>query len=387
MACAAQPEKYRADRAARRRDLRQYGEPIGTSAGPCRRQKLGRGRRYPPRVVGRLRPTASSRSTASVTSACRLTVNGSWPVCRPTHWPPTAAASMRWPSNGIAKAFPIATKPRWAALWTNCFAVPGATMRCLALGELALERGDYAAARRYWEQISPLTRDPNGKPLWLSLRDVDLDKHWPEIEQPLAASPTAADLARLPDTDIDLPDLRARLVLVSIRSGEFDRAALELDAFRRWHPEADGPPGWTGRSIRRTRLKVCSPPPRNGRATAPIRNWPTFAGAQFALAERRAARSTWAYRLGEPITLSATKRRARALRISTFGVTRIQPTHRFANPTSRSAVSRWWSTDCCYADAMTVSAPAWQPANRRLLPTATLFRVEATGRATRMRPS
>ena len=35
----------------------------------------------------------------------------------------------------------------------------------LALGELALERADYAAARRSWEQISPLLRDPIGPAL------------------------------------------------------------------------------------------------------------------------------------------------------------------------------------------------------------------------------
>ena len=34
----------------------------------------------------------------------------------------------------------------------------------MALGELALERGDYAAARRSWEQISPLLCAPNGSP-------------------------------------------------------------------------------------------------------------------------------------------------------------------------------------------------------------------------------
>src|SRR5258708_34589547 len=36
----------------------------------------------------------------------------------------------------------------------------------MALGELALERGDYATARRSWEQTSPLLSAPNGSPMW-----------------------------------------------------------------------------------------------------------------------------------------------------------------------------------------------------------------------------
>ena len=121
----------------------------------------------------------------------------------------------------------------------------------LALGELALERGDYAAARRYWEQISPLTRDPNGKPLWLALRGVDLDKHWPEIERRWPIRPQPPTWLAYPDTDSTWPMCGPGLILVSIRAGEFDRAALELDAFRRWHPQAAGPLGRAGGTVRR----------------------------------------------------------------------------------------------------------------------------------------
>ena len=53
----------------------------------------------------------------------------------------------------------------------------------LALGELALERGDYEAARRNWKQISPLLRAPDGDSLWQVLYGVDLKSNWPEIER------------------------------------------------------------------------------------------------------------------------------------------------------------------------------------------------------------
>jgi outer membrane protein assembly factor BamB len=79
-----------------------------------------------------------------------------------------------------------------------------------ALGELALERADYAAARRYLEQITPLLRDPAG---WLTY----------------------------PASNIDAAAVHARLVLTSIRAGEWDRAQMELDMFRRLHPQASGP--------------------------------------------------------------------------------------------------------------------------------------------------
>ena len=110
----------------------------------------------------------------------------------------------------------------------------------LALGEIALERADYAAARRSWLQISPLLRSPNGLPLWLALRDIDLNVRWPEIERRWLERAQPPDWLAYPDTQLDLADVRARLMLVSIRAGQRDRVLLELDAFRRLHPQAVG---------------------------------------------------------------------------------------------------------------------------------------------------
>lgn len=149
----------------------------------------------------------------------------------------------------------------------------------LALGELALERGDYAAARRHWEQINPLSRDPNGKPLWLSLRGVDLDKHWPEILRRWPKSAEPPTWLAYPDSDIPLADVRARLALVSIRAGEFDRAALELNTFRRWHPDATGRVGGQEGPYAAALERLLASA-KEWPETLPDRNWPTFAGAQ-----------------------------------------------------------------------------------------------------------
>src|SRR5262249_10524105 len=70
----------------------------------------------------------------------------------------------------------------------------------MALGELALERGDYASARRSWEQISPLLRAPDGSPTWLALCDIDLNSKWPEVERLWLAREKPAEWLAYPDT-------------------------------------------------------------------------------------------------------------------------------------------------------------------------------------------
>jgi hypothetical protein len=110
----------------------------------------------------------------------------------------------------------------------------------LALGELALERGDFAAARRNWDRISPLVRDPIGRPAWLALHDVDMPAHWTNIERLWYERPEPPNWLAFPGTDIELADVRARLVVASIRANEFERASLELEQFRRMHRAATG---------------------------------------------------------------------------------------------------------------------------------------------------
>jgi outer membrane protein assembly factor BamB len=83
-----------------------------------------------------------------------------------------------------------------------------------ALGEIALEKADYAAARWYWERILPPGKEGPEKKA----------SAWPGY----------------PDTSLDVAAVRARLVLVSILEGAADSARAELTGFTRLHPEARG---------------------------------------------------------------------------------------------------------------------------------------------------
>lgn len=149
----------------------------------------------------------------------------------------------------------------------------------MALGELALERGDYDAARRDWEQISPQLRDPDGRSMWQALRGIDLNANWPEIERRWQARPHSPDWLAYPDSQLNLADVRARLVLISIRAGQLDRAALELDAFRRLHPDAAGQlGGQQGPYVAALDRLLRSA--RDWPAKPPQVDWPTFAGSQ-----------------------------------------------------------------------------------------------------------
>jgi outer membrane protein assembly factor BamB len=147
-----------------------------------------------------------------------------------------------------------------------------------ALGELALERGDYAEARSNWDQISPMLRAPNGMPEWLALQDIDLKSKWSEIERRWTAREKPADWLAYPDTNIDLADVRARLVLASIRAGELNRAALELEVFRRLHPDAVGQLGGQKESYV-SALERLLASAREWPAVTSQNDWPTFGGS------------------------------------------------------------------------------------------------------------
>ncbi len=123
------------------------------------------------------------------------------------------------------------------------------------LGEMKLAEGRFAHARAAWERISPELRiDPElarhtglspGLPLWLAHRilaaDQELKTSWEESSaRILDALPPEAAWLVYPDTDMDLADVRARLVLVSILEGALMRAELEWEHFARLHPTAEG---------------------------------------------------------------------------------------------------------------------------------------------------
>jgi len=121
----------------------------------------------------------------------------------------------------------------------------------LVLGEYALERGDYAAARELWERISPQFRMPapahsrratGSGSQWLAVREsADLDENWPALRTQITGS-TVNRLRGLsyPDSDQELAGVRARLVLVSILEGNYARAEQELNLLKRLVPTTAG---------------------------------------------------------------------------------------------------------------------------------------------------
>jgi hypothetical protein len=180
----------------------------------------------------------------------------------------------------------------------------------LALGEVALERADYAAARRWWEQISPLLRDPAGHPLWLALQGIALDVHWPQIERRWHQRTKSSAWLVYPDTNIELAGVRARMILASIRAGSLSRATIELDAFRRFHPNAKGRLGGQdgpyAAALERLLATAAELP-----AEPPDRNWSTFAGSPSRLPNAAKLGPIIGQAWEEPILLESSVRRAR----------------------------------------------------------------------------
>ncbi len=154
--------------------------------------------------------------------------------------------ARRWFEEGQAKR----SRQLLQNVVKSAFASSWGDKALFLLGDMALEQGDFAAARSYWEPILP-------------------------VEPPLEAAPTWLSF---PDSQLDLAAVRARLVLTSIVEGLPERAKEELGQFRRLHPESRG---WLGgREVdfasELSALLAASrewPPERQ----APF--WPTFAGS------------------------------------------------------------------------------------------------------------
>jgi hypothetical protein len=119
----------------------------------------------------------------------------------------------------------------------------------MALGEIAFESGEYAAARWYWEQILPTGVTAGSSPTWPSY----------------------------PDTTLDVAAVRARLVLASILARQAARAQAEIAEFARLHPDAEGRVGdLQGRyvdSLQTLLKQSLAWPPKRSDA-----NWSTLAG-------------------------------------------------------------------------------------------------------------
>lgn len=110
----------------------------------------------------------------------------------------------------------------------------------LALGELALERGDYAASRRWHARLHPMLWDPYGRPAAMSLALIDPKADPVQLAAAWTGAKRAAGLPLAPQDDQLLPIALSRLALTSIREGDLRRAAAETRLLRALAPEAEG---------------------------------------------------------------------------------------------------------------------------------------------------
>jgi outer membrane protein assembly factor BamB len=190
----------------------------------------------------------------------------------------------------------------------------------LRLGDLALEEGDYAAARDHWSRVTPVEAPGNfdvirkdlfervRKSAGLSAEEASLLDELYELKPPIGKKdvpdyalkntrPLARDaerrLARLwtwhglvnelkyPDMRLetgDEADVDARLVLASIMSGDEEQAQQELSRFAHLHPDAQGM--LAGRRVHlSSALTSLLRESRDWPLSVSATDWPTFAGA------------------------------------------------------------------------------------------------------------
>ena len=154
--------------------------------------------------------------------------------------------AQKWYEEGVAR--------RDAKLLNNvvrqAFASSFGDKALMALGEIYLEEGNFAAARWCWERILPVQVPPGEISTWPGY----------------------------PDSTLDPAAVRARLVLASILEGSTERAQDELSRFVRLHGDARGRLG--GREVRyAAELADLLNKSKLWPRPAPAADWPTFAGS------------------------------------------------------------------------------------------------------------
>ena len=176
-------------------------------------------------------------------------------------------------------------EPRLQAVVDRYFTSSSGDDALFWLGELALQRGDLVAARRFWEQLHPSLRMTTtqagqlwgGYPLWPVLASPPA-LSGPALWLRLFESGNAGNWLVYPDTQLDLAAIRARLVVVSMLQGRWGRVAVERLWLRQQGGEAVGALG--GRQAPWTQLLDELQPSITGQ---PARErgeaWPTFAGS------------------------------------------------------------------------------------------------------------
>lgn len=179
------------------------------------------------------------------------------------------------------------------------------------LGEMALGKGNYPAARGCWERLieTPPGRIPGttfdqlrhapgiaaedaqlldrwyravetaDSPVYqLHLADIMPDDHVRRLVRLWNQHGVLPTRISYPATDVDLASVRARLVLVSILEGATQRAKDELEGFGHLHPNAEGKLGGrTGKYVDLLSEMIQSS--QQWPTIEPSQSWHTFAGS------------------------------------------------------------------------------------------------------------
>ena len=140
------------------------------------------------------------------------------------------ATAKSWYQQGIARCDPV----RLQRVADQFFCSSWGDEALFALGELALQRGDYQAARNAWTR-----------------------------------------LGAYPDSDISQTEVQARLVLVSVRQDDWERAECELAKLRESFPTATGRLGGE-EGVLADLLAGLMKQARQWLATRPAPDWRTF---------------------------------------------------------------------------------------------------------------
>ena len=158
---------------------------------------------------------------------------------------PTA---RKWYSEGGA---PGGIANCWSNVVEQAFASSWGDKALLALGEMALESGDYTAARWYWERILP-------------------------VEPPAERGQDLARLSRHRSSTLAM--VRARLVLVSILEGSAARRGTSWRSWPGCTPRRAGRLGGREVQLRRSPGRAVGRERRVAQARPGEPDWPTFAG-------------------------------------------------------------------------------------------------------------
>jgi len=178
-----------------------------------------------------------------------------------------------------------------------------------ALAEMALERGDYTAARGYFRRLSPELHAMTSYPFVAALVKYDGSaSQLAALSKWLDNSANDADGSVVPDTEREPAALMARLVLVSIRERSARRARAELDLLGHRWPDATGT--WVGQTVNlRAALESLYAESLSWPAPREEPGWRTFAGnaARNGIAEGDldiVPRVVWERQIGPPRFMS-----------------------------------------------------------------------------------